>query len=327
MTHSSRGRRLRALPVAACTAVLLLSGCDTGPGAYPGGGKAAAKPAPIAVPAVDSAAPLDWKGPGYRALGCTTRTEWITAGLPVDAWDAETVRSTVADVTGDGADEVLVQVTCPAPASAPANHVVVFDVTGAAPALLGVLGGDLFFPQATVITAGATVTLSGPTVAGDDPTCCPGHWGTATYAWNGDGFVVRTLSEVPATSPAALPDGGHVGVLHSVGGDEVVVDVVEWFEGAAALAACREDGVLETDTAWCTRYYVRGAGDGPLTLPVSPSATLSYLDLVSMERVPVGDVAQLAGTPWVSADPDAAGYTRFRTEDGVITALESIYTP
>ena len=46
-----------------------------------------------------------------------------------------------------------------------------------------------------------------------------------------------------------------------------------------------------------------------------------------MRTVPVDDVAALTGTYWVSEDPKGAGYTRFRTEDGEITALENIYTP
>jgi hypothetical protein len=60
---------------------------------------------------------------------------------------------------------------------------------------------------------------------------------------------------------------------------------------------------------------------------VSADAPLRYLDLETMETVALGDVAELAGTPWVSENPDAAGYTRFRTEGGVITELASIYTP
>ena len=40
------------------------------------------------------------------------------------------------------------------------------------------------------------------TVAGDDPYCCPGHWGTVTYDWDGRAFVVGTASEVPGTLPA-----------------------------------------------------------------------------------------------------------------------------
>ena len=57
-------------------------------------------------------------------------------------------------MTGDGTDEALVQATCPAAVSTRADHVVVLDTTGAPPALLGVLGDDLFHPQADVTTDG-----------------------------------------------------------------------------------------------------------------------------------------------------------------------------
>ena len=54
---------------------------------------------------------------------------------------------------------------------------------------------------------------------------------------------------------------------------------------------------------------------------MSASASLRYLDLAHHAgQVAVDDVAALAGTYWVSADPEGAGYTRFRTVDGEITA-------
>lgn len=326
VTHSPRGRILPALVLAAGSLVLL-AGCDTGTQPAPAGKAAVEKPA-VAAPAADGSARVDWKSTAYSALGCVTRTEWVAEGLPAEAWDAQTVRTTSADVTGDGTDETLVQATCPAAASPRADHVVVLDVTTAQPTVLGVLGDDLFHPQADVTTRGTTVTLSGPTVAGDDPYCSPGHWGTVTYAWDGAAFVVRSRSEVPGTQPAAggeLADGEHVGVLLSVGDDEVSVLVVDFFEGAEAVAACREDGVPVRDTAWCNEYYARDGGR--TTVPVSASASLRYLDLGTMRDVTVDDVAALAGTYWVSADPEGAGYTRFRTVDGEITAMESIYTP
>ncbi len=322
MTPPSRGRSLRASAVAVCSAVLLLTGCGAGaqPDA-PAPGKAATEK-PIAAPVADSAVRVDWKTVAYAALDCTSRTEWLADGLPAAAWDDETVRTTVADVTGNGADEILVQATCPAAVSTRAEHVVVLAVTGEGPVLLGVLGDELFFAETTVALDGTTVTLGGRTVAGADPTCCPGHRGTVTYAWDGVRFVVATRSETPV-----LADGEHVGLLLSVGADEVVVDVVEWFEGDAARAACRADGVPVDESAWCTQYYVRRAGDGRVPVQVSADATLRYLDLETMRTVAIDHVTELAGTPWVSEDPDAGGYTRFRTMDGAITAMESIYTP
>jgi len=326
VTHPPRGRSL-VLLLTACSAVLL-AGCDAGTQPAPAGTAAPEEPA-VAAPAADGSVPVDWRSPAYSALGCVTRSDWVAEGLPAEAWDALTVRTTFADVTGDGTAEALVQAACPAAVSTRADHVVVLDVTTARPALLGVLGDDLFHPQADVTTEGTTVTLSGPTVAGDDPYCCPGHWGTVTYAWDGAAFVVRSSSETSGTQPAAggeLADGEHVGLLRSVGADEVSVLVVDFFEGADAVTACREDGVPVRDTAWCNEYYVRDGGR-TATVPVSASAALSYLDLGTMETVAVDDVAALTGTYWVSADPEGAGYTRFRTGDGEITAMESIYTP
>lgn len=336
MTLAPRARRLRITAVtAALSAVLLAAGCDaeTQP-AVPDKGQAKTALPASAAPAGGTpsyAATYDWKGPAYEALSCYPRDEWIADGFPAEAWDAETVQSTLADVTGDGVEDVLVQVTCPAPTSTRANHVVVFDVTTAQPRLLDVLGDDLFHPQADVTTDGATITLSGPTIAGDDPYCCPGHWGTVTYEWTGSRFAVGSRNEVPGTLPPAPPqqlaDGEYVGMLHSVGTDQFTVDLVEWFEGAEAPAACREDGVPIHESAWCNDYYARNDDRQVVTVRVAASASVSYLDLVTMEDVAVDDVAELAGTYWVSDVPDLAGYTRFRAEDGVVTELGSIYTP
>lgn len=215
MTPARPGRCFRTLAVLALSGALLATGCDSEPQA-PLMDKSAmdktalpavAEPAGGAAPAAASA---DWKGLAYEALSCYPRDRWIADGLPADAWDAETVETTAVDVTGDDADDVLVQVTCPAPTSTRANQVVVFDLATAQPRLLGVLGTDLFHPRATVTTEGTTVTLSGPTIAGDDPYCCPGHWGTVTYEWTGFRFVVESRSEVPGTRPMAprgLDDG------------------------------------------------------------------------------------------------------------------------
>jgi hypothetical protein len=214
VTHFPRGR---TVPAVVCSLVLL-GGCGAGSQPAPAGKAALEKPAVAAPAAAAGTAPVDGKSTAYSALGCVTRTEWVAEGLPAETWDAQTVRTTFADVTGDGTHEALVQATCPAAASTRADHVVVLDVTSARPALLGVLGEDLFHPQADVTTEGTTVTLSGPTVAGDDPYCCPGHWGTVTYAWDGASFVVHSRSEVPGTQPPTgveLTDGEHVGVLLS----------------------------------------------------------------------------------------------------------------
>lgn len=332
MTRPRPGRRLRTVAVLALSAGLLATGCDLDAQVpltdEPVVGRTAL-PA-VAGPAGGTGATADWKSLAYEALDCYPREDWIADGLPADAWDAATVATTAVDVTGDDADEVLVQVTCPAPTSTLADHVVVFGLATAQPRLLGVLGDDLFLPRATVTTEGTTVTLSGPTIAGDDPYCCPGHWGTVTYSWTGTRFVVETRTEVAGTGPTSegrLADGEYVGMLHSVGQGELTVDLVEWFEGDDARAACREDGVPVPPYAWCTEYYARNTDAQVVAARVSTSASISYLDLMTMDAVRVEDVAELAGTPWVSDLPDVAGYSRFRVEDGVVTGLESIYTP
>ncbi|RBY89392.1 hypothetical protein [Blastococcus sp. TF02A-30] len=269
---------------------------------------------------------VDWKAVAYDAAGCPSREAWLADGLPAADWDDATVTTTSADVTSDGRPETLIALACPAAVSAPSQRVVVLDLSGSAPRPLGVLGGELGFSAVDVAAGPGTVTLTGPTVGGDDPTCCPTHEGTLVLRWTGKGFAVDSRIETASAGPA-LPDGEHVGVLRSAATGTVEVDLVEWFEGDDAAAACTEDGVTDLGVAWCTQYYVRDADAAVTALPVRDGARLAYLDLADLTQVPVAGATDLVGTSALPADPEAATYVRLTTVGGSVTALEGVFTP
>ncbi|MGY1744018.1 hypothetical protein [Blastococcus sp. SYSU D00695] len=310
---SRRALRLPALLLAGGAA---LGGCTTG---VTGTAEAA--------PAAPEVSP-DWTSLSLAAAGCPSRAAWVADGLPGEDWDALTVTTSRADVTGDGSAEVLVVGACPSPVSQPGEHVVVFDVSRGEPAALGVLGEGIRFSGAAVSTDGPTLTVSGTAVAGDDPTCCPGHWAGVSYRWTGSAFALADRVAVRTGRPVVagdLPDGDHVGVVRAVTADTVYVDLVEWFEGPDAAAACAADGVPDNGWEQCGAYHVRDTDDEVTALPVRAGAPASYLDPWSAEEVPVASVGALAGTPAVS---DAGHpYTRLTVAGGEVTGVEGVYVP
>ncbi|SEO75236.1 hypothetical protein [Trujillonella endophytica] len=276
-------------------------------------------------PAASDLSP-DWKALAYDAAGCPSRAAWVADGLPPASWDDATVSTTQADVTGDGVAEVLVVAGCASAASEPGESVVVFGLAQGRPTALGVLGEGIPFQGATVAADGGSLTVSGPTPADEDPTCCPTHWSSVGYEWTGAGFSVTGQVTVRGSGPAGsdLPDGEHVGVLRAASDDVVHVDLVEWFEGADAAAACVADGV--TDNGWeqCGTYYVRDADDRVTVLPVRPGAPASYVDAWTAEEVEVSSVGALAGT---SAVVDGSTYVRLTVVGGSVTEVAGVYVP
>ncbi|RBY85385.1 hypothetical protein [Blastococcus sp. TF02A-26] len=290
------------------------------------GGCTAGSTGPSAAPDVSP----DWKALAYGAAGCASRAEWVADGLPAESWDELTVATSRADLTGDGTDEVLVLSACPSAASEPGQDVVVFDVSRGEPAALDVLGEGIPFVDATLTTDGRALTVAGRAAAADDPTCCPAHWASVTYGWTGTAFQLDDRVSVRTTQPVVaggLADGRHVGVLRAVSAGTVHVDLVEWFEGRDAAAACAEDGVHSDGTERCTAYYVRDTDDRVTALPVAAGATASYVDTWTGDDVAVASVAALAGTAGVSDGADEHSYMRLTVVDGEVVAISGIFVP
>jgi hypothetical protein len=257
----------------------------------------------------------------YPAAQCMTRDEYMVGGLSPAGWDTATVAASPGDVTGDGDPEMLVELTCPYPTSGHQETVVVFTPAVAGPRVIGVLQDDARFPDVTATPGDRSITLSGQTWGDGDANCCPEHWATLTYGWTGDGFALTNQMETRTTQPfqtGGLEDGEHVGVLTGLGSGEILVDVVQWFDGAAATQACREDNP-STD-APCRDYYYRNDNDLMRLLPVADDASLSYLDWTTMQPHTAADLASMWGgqrEPFVGA-----AFFRFTVDGGQVTRME-----
>jgi hypothetical protein len=307
-------RRALRLPALLLAGGAVLGGCATG---------GAGKPD---VPELT----LDWKALSYGAADCASRAEWVADGLPGQSWDESTVATSRADVTGDGTSEVFVVVACPSGVSEPGESIAVFDVSRGEPAVLGVLGEGIPFQGATVSTKGKAVSVAGLAPEDADPTCCPGHWATVTYDWTGSGFALAEQVTVLTTRPVVagdLADGEHVGLLRAVTADTAYVDLVEWFEGADAAAACAADGVQDNGWEQCGAYHVRDADDQVINLPVRSGAVASYVDTFSAQDVGVPSAAALVGTSAVSDAAGESAYVRVTVAGGAVTGLAEIYLP
>lgn len=309
--------RRAALPL---VAVALLAGCGT---------SAADTPAPADPPVVDPAS-IDWKPRAYEALGCHSREEWVAGGFRPETWDEAPYDVVGGRVLGNDDPDAVVSARCPneeGPASQ--SGVLVFDRVADDAEVVAVLHDELVFRKPKTIVEEGTVVREGPTVGGSDASCCPEHWGRVEYRWVDGGFALvdrqETLTDRPI-SRAGLPDGSYVAILRAVDHQEVVVDLVEWLEGDAAVAACGEDG-MSGDAQWmCRMYYVREGDRQAHALPVSDTAPISYLDAFAEAR-PAAAVTDLRSTGSISDGPIRAGLFDVQVRDGVVVDLRGRYTP
>lgn len=329
-----RSARIHRTGAALLLASVTLTACSSGRPAAdaasdPGG--AVDSVAVVEEPsAAESLAAVDWKPAAYEAAGCLSRDAWLADGYAsVETWDAMPVETQVHDVTGDGEPDALVLVQCPQPTSVGSAGVVVFDGADADHPALGVVGGELFFQGPELTVAGTTITLSGPTVSGDDAYCCAGHWGVVESRWADGRFVPVSTVEARTTQPISsegLEDGTHVAAVRAVAPGRVYLDLVEWFEGSAARPACLEDDPSAPAVAGCSDFYIRNVDDLVRVLPIAPGAFLEHVDHYTGDYVAIADVTALAGTSSVS--DDARGFPfRLTVVDGQVTRLEEIFTP
>ncbi|MET0419463.1 MAG: hypothetical protein ABW022_25900 [Actinoplanes sp.] len=88
----------------------------------------------------------------------------------------------------------------------------------------------------------------------------------------------------------------------------ITFDLVEWYDGKAAVKACKADGEKPAENDWCTGYYIRNKNRKLRTLTVYPDAPLrTELGGVDPKNVDLkGFVAALrTGNPLFSFDVDA----------------------
>ncbi|WP_412745030.1 hypothetical protein [Krasilnikovia sp. MM14-A1004] len=102
----------------------------------------------------------------------------------------------------------------------------------------------------------------------------------------------------------------------------ITFDLVDWFEGKKAAAACKEDGVTETANDWCVGYYYRNKNTKLRTLPVKPGAKLRVVDMTGGMKLVDADLATFR-----KALDETHHLFVFDVSGGQITKADEVYTP
>jgi hypothetical protein len=101
----------------------------------------------------------------------------------------------------------------------------------------------------------------------------------------------------------------------------ITFDLVEWFEGEAAVKACKADGVEPAENDWCTGWYIRNKNKKLRTYPVAAGASLRIVGTTGAELV-AADLAKFRTTLL------ATGRVFVCTvKAGKITKADEVYTP
>jgi hypothetical protein len=190
----------------------------------------------------------------------------------------------------------------------------------------------------TIALAGAAL-LSG-CASSQPPAGPPAGSSAATSAPAASSAVGTSAPAAPAvqkTGTSAIPvvakkvtapDGTYAAFIKKLAGNDLTYDRIDYFQGAAAPKACREDHLKPGDTAWCNDYYYRNVNPALVTVPLSSSLQVRvYGDNPSAGPVVV-TLAQLRAHL-------VAGGTGYNLESmwhltirgGQLVRVEQIYTP
>ncbi|MFC4065178.1 hypothetical protein [Actinoplanes subglobosus] len=95
---------------------------------------------------------------------------------------------------------------------------------------------------------------------------------------------------------------------------KLTYDLVEWFEGKAAVKACADDGEKPAENDWCVGYYIRNKNTKVRTATVASGAEIRVVDLGELTKATLGKV-----------EPDML--LRLEIDGDVISAADQIYLP
>ncbi len=169
-------------------------------------------------------------------------------------------------------------------------------------------------------TAAATTPNPPASASGPSSTLAPTPATTTAIT-----TVTVTTSAPDRPTPSTDLSGEVYGFVKGVdvGASEITLDKIDWFTGAAAAAACAEDGITSTDNNRCTGYYYRNVNPALRVVGVSPRATITTLaNSVNPVASDLADVARRIGT----SGGESNTYHLVVT-DGLVTELTEMYHP
>ncbi|WP_412752584.1 hypothetical protein [Krasilnikovia sp. M28-CT-15] len=197
------------------------------------------------------------------------------------------------------------------------RRIVLITVLLAPLAACGHAGGGAAGPAATAGVGAADPTTAPPvtaSAANGSPAGAPGPASTSgsTGASPSAGAPTATLSGTQHAFIKAADPAQHT----------ITFDLVDWFEGKKAAAACKQDGVTETANDWCVGYYYRNNSSRLRTLPVKAGAKLRVVDMTPEMHLADADLATFR-----KSLESTRHLFVFDVTAGEITKADEVYTP
>ena len=131
----------------------------------------------------------------------------------------------------------------------------------------------------------------------------------------------------PATPDSSLADGRHPARITAVDavGEQVTIDVVQFFFGDAATEAARADG--STDLPPPNDHWIRNANPGLRTLPVAPAAAVTVNGLSWLETGSATSNTTISLSKLASYGDVRGSLFWVTTRDGAVTGIAEQFLP
>jgi hypothetical protein len=186
---------------------------------------------------------------------------------------------------------------------------------------------------ALALTAGVGLTgcsqpARGPTPGSSaDPASSPTHDAPAAAAPIGAAPAARVAHPAAVTPDGALADGRHSARITAVDaeGEQVTIDVVQFFFGDAATEAARADG--STDLPPPNDHWIRNVNPRLRTLPVAPDAPVTVNVLSALETGSATTKSTIALSKLASYGDVRSSLFWVTTRDGAVTSIAEQFLP
>jgi hypothetical protein len=162
-----------------------------------------------------------------------------------------------------------------------------------------------------------------------DPASSPTHDAPAAAAPLDAAPAAQAARPNPATPDSSLADGRHPARITAVDpeGEQVTIDVVQFFFGEAATDAARADGSTELPPP--NDHWIRNVNPALRTLPVAADAPVTVNVLSALETGSAATNSTISLSKLASYEETQVSYSLFwlTTRDGAVTAIAEQFLP
>jgi hypothetical protein len=186
---------------------------------------------------------------------------------------------------------------------------------------------------ALALTAGAALTACSPSASAPspgpsaEPASSRTHDAAAAAAPIGAAPAATAARRNPATPDSSLADGRHPARITAVDavGEQVTIDVVQFFFGDAATEAARADG--STDLPPPNDHWIRNTNPELRTLPVTADAPVTVNGLSWLETGSATSNSTISLSKLASYGDVRGSLFWVTTRDGAVTGIAEQFLP